>query len=94
MLVVASLIAMGSGLSAVAAGYLFGARRGVAARDELRRQCHERDRELEELRALVTLFEQGKVEPVIDAVVPFAEAAKGHARLEERKNVGKVVLVP
>ena len=51
-MLVVSLIAMGSGLSAVAAGYLFGARRGVSARRELTQHCRGLERELDELRAL------------------------------------------
>jgi synaptic vesicle membrane protein VAT-1 len=48
----------------------------------------------EELDALVDLWREGAVKPRVDAVVPFAEAGRAHQRLTERRNVGKVVLVP
>ena len=38
------------------------------------------------------LFESGALEPVIDQVLPLAEAAAAHARLEADAAVGKVVL--
>jgi synaptic vesicle membrane protein VAT-1 len=47
-----------------------------------------------ELDALLDLWRGGGIRPRIDAVVPFAEAARAHRRLTERRNVGKVVLVP
>ena len=47
-----------------------------------------------QLDAIVGLWEAGVVRPVVDAVVPFAEAPAAHLRLMERRNVGKVVLVP
>lgn len=47
-----------------------------------------------ELDALVALFREGRIRPHIDSTFPFAEAAAAHRRLESRKNVGKVVLVP
>ena len=48
----------------------------------------------EELEALLALYREGKVRPHVDAVFPFAKAADAHRRIEGRKNVGKVVLVP
>ena len=48
----------------------------------------------EELAAVLTLWQEGKVRPRIDSVHPFAEAAAAHARITERRNVGKVILVP
>ena len=47
-----------------------------------------------ELAAVLTLWQEGKVLPRIDSVHPFAEAAAAHARITERRNVGKVILVP
>lgn len=44
--------------------------------------------------ALVELYEQGKIKPHVDEVFSFAEAAKAHAKLEDGKSVGKIVLVP
>jgi synaptic vesicle membrane protein VAT-1 len=48
----------------------------------------------EELEALLELWRGGVVRPRVDAVFAFAEAAQAHRRLTERRNVGKVVLVP
>jgi NADPH:quinone reductase-like Zn-dependent oxidoreductase len=48
----------------------------------------------EELEALLVLWRAGQVRPRIDAVFPFASAAQAHQRITERRNVGKVVLVP
>ena len=39
-------------------------------------------------------FDDGTVRPVVAAMVPFAEAPEAHRMLAERRNVGKVVLVP
>ena len=46
------------------------------------------------LNAIIELYKSGAVKPVIDAVVPFSQAASGLERLRDGKNVGKVVLVP
>jgi NADPH:quinone reductase-like Zn-dependent oxidoreductase len=48
----------------------------------------------EELEALLALYREGKIHPHVDAAFPFAKAADAHRRIESRKNVGKVVLVP
>jgi len=48
----------------------------------------------EELEALVKLWEDGSIRPRVDSVYPFTEAAQGHRQLAERRNVGKVILVP
>jgi NADPH:quinone reductase-like Zn-dependent oxidoreductase len=48
----------------------------------------------EELAALLDLWRAGAVRPRIDGVYPFTEAAAAHRRLSERRNVGKVILVP
>jgi len=47
-----------------------------------------------QLDALVALWSAEVVRPVVDAVIPFVEAPEAHRRLMERRNVGKVVLVP
>jgi len=44
--------------------------------------------------ALLTLVEEGAVRPRVDGIFPFDEAADAHRYIQERKNVGKVVLVP
>lgn len=48
----------------------------------------------EELAALLELWRAGAVKPRIDGVYPFEEAAAAHRRLGERRNIGKVILVP
>jgi NADPH:quinone reductase-like Zn-dependent oxidoreductase len=40
------------------------------------------------------LLEDGTIRPVVSDVVPFDRAAEAHRILAERRNVGKVVLVP
>jgi len=43
---------------------------------------------------LLELLAAGEVAPVIDGVYAFAAAAEAHARLEERRSFGKIVLTP
>lgn len=40
------------------------------------------------------LIDDGTVAPVVAAEIPFADAPEAHRILQERRNVGKVVLVP
>lgn len=40
------------------------------------------------------LLDDGTIQPVVAAAVPFDRAAEAHRMLAERRNVGKVVLVP
>jgi synaptic vesicle membrane protein VAT-1 len=47
-----------------------------------------------ELRALLALYQEGAVKPHVDEVYAFARAADAHRRIQSRKNVGKVLLVP
>jgi NADPH:quinone reductase-like Zn-dependent oxidoreductase len=47
-----------------------------------------------EMRDLLGLYRTGKIRPVVDSVFTFADAANAHRRMHDRKNVGKVVLVP
>ena len=46
-----------------------------------------------ELRTIVQLAAQGKLEPIIDQTLPLNRADAAHLLLENRKNFGKVVLV-
>ena len=46
------------------------------------------------MREVLTGVEEGWVNPHVDRTFPFAEAGKAHAHIEQRRNVGKVVLVP
>ena len=48
----------------------------------------------QEMRDILRLYEGGTVKPVIDAAVPFAQAAEGLRRLQQGRNIGKVVFVP
>jgi NADPH:quinone reductase-like Zn-dependent oxidoreductase len=42
----------------------------------------------------MSLWEQGAVRPIVGSTFPLADAAAAHRLIEERKHVGKVVLVP
>ena len=44
------------------------------------------------LRNVWPLVEEGKLKPVIDIVVPLAQAAEAHRRMEAGEHVGKIVL--
>lgn len=46
------------------------------------------------LRPLTEMLAAGTIRPVVAAEVPFSQAAEAHRMLSERRNVGKVVLVP
>jgi NADPH:quinone reductase-like Zn-dependent oxidoreductase len=46
------------------------------------------------LDAIAELVSSDAIDPVIDRVFPFSQAADAHRRIENRQNVGKVVLVP
>jgi NADPH2:quinone reductase len=41
---------------------------------------------------VVPLLARGLVKPVIDAVMPLADAAKAHARMTSNEGFGKIVL--
>jgi NADPH:quinone reductase-like Zn-dependent oxidoreductase len=43
---------------------------------------------------LLTLFGRGELHPVIDEVIPLAEAARAHRKMEEGDLFGKIILVP
>jgi NADPH:quinone reductase-like Zn-dependent oxidoreductase len=43
---------------------------------------------------LLALMEDGTIQPVVAAAIPFDRAPEAHRMLAERRNVGKVVLVP
>jgi NADPH:quinone reductase-like Zn-dependent oxidoreductase len=43
---------------------------------------------------LLELWDQGVVRPHVDKVFPFAEAAAAHHYVQDRKNIGKVLLKP
>ncbi|XP_064380900.1 synaptic vesicle membrane protein VAT-1 homolog [Dromaius novaehollandiae] len=43
---------------------------------------------------LINLYNQGKIKPKIDSVWPFEQVADAMRQMQEKKNVGKVILVP
>ena len=43
---------------------------------------------------LFTLYEQGRLRPVVDAVMPLSQFAEALRRVEDRKVIGKIVLQP
>lgn len=47
-----------------------------------------------ELYQVLGLIGRGQLRPVIDKVMPLAQCAEAHARLEHREQFGKIVLVP
>ncbi len=47
-----------------------------------------------ELWDVLRCFEKGLLKPVVDKVFPMSEAARAHAYLTDKKQFGKVVLVP
>jgi NADPH2:quinone reductase len=49
---------------------------------------------LGDVHRLVGLLAAGRLAPVVDAVLPMAQVAEAHRRLEAREVFGKVVLVP
>ncbi len=46
------------------------------------------------LDTILDLYSQGVVKPVIAAQFSFAEAAAAHHYIQDRKNIGKVILIP
>ncbi|KAM4645638.1 synaptic vesicle membrane protein VAT-1 homolog [Amazona ochrocephala] len=46
------------------------------------------------LSKLDNLYSQGKIKPKIDSVWPFDQVADAMRQMQEKKNVGKVILVP
>ncbi len=48
----------------------------------------------DDLRALMTLIADGKVRPVIDKVLPLAQAREGLRLIQDREVIGKVVVAP
>ncbi len=46
------------------------------------------------LEAVLALWREGRIAPRVDSTFPLERAAEAHRRIQERRNVGKVVLVP
>lgn len=47
-----------------------------------------------ELRNVIELVGRGELSPVISEALPLADAAEAHRRMEDRKQFGKLVLIP
>lgn len=47
-----------------------------------------------DLRRLLPLFADGRLKPVLDRALPLAEVGQAHRLLEERRALGKIVLLP
>jgi NADPH:quinone reductase-like Zn-dependent oxidoreductase len=47
-----------------------------------------------ELLEVLKFFEDGRLKPVVDRVLPLEDAAEAHTAIEDRAQFGKVVLVP
>jgi len=47
-----------------------------------------------DLRRLLRVFDQGRLHPVLDRVLPMSQVAEAHRLLEARQTFGKVVLEP
>uniref|UniRef100_H3AKH3 Vesicle amine transport 1 n=2 Tax=Latimeria chalumnae TaxID=7897 RepID=H3AKH3_LATCH len=43
---------------------------------------------------LIELYKQGKIRPKVDSVWPFEQVADAMRQMQERKNIGKVILSP
>jgi NADPH:quinone reductase-like Zn-dependent oxidoreductase len=54
----------------------------------------ELDRVTAWMEQLLRYYQEGIIRPVVAASFPFERAAEAHQYIQERKNVGKVVLVP
>jgi len=48
----------------------------------------------EEMNAIIALYGEGKIKPHVSATFSFERAAEAHRMIQERKNIGKVVLIP
>jgi len=48
----------------------------------------------EDLRALLDLIAEGKIDPIIDRVLPLEQAAEGLALIRDREVLGKVIVTP
>jgi synaptic vesicle membrane protein VAT-1 len=86
------LAAQGIGIPRFNPLRMMGENRGVAGFN-LGHLWHRPDLILSALDALVGLWRDGKIRPHVDSTFPLERAADAHRRIQERKNVGKVVLM-
>lgn len=74
-------------------GRMLNTNRGVASMNLL--TWWDRDGNLDRLvQPVLADLAAGRIEPVVSEVFPFARAGDAHRALAERRNIGKVVLVP
>lgn len=55
---------------------------------------HEPEKVATWMKVILDGVSEGWIRPFVDKAFPFAQAGDAHSYLEERKNIGKVVLVP
>jgi NADPH:quinone reductase-like Zn-dependent oxidoreductase len=55
---------------------------------------HEQDKAASWMRSILQGVKEGWINPHIDTTFPFDEAGEAHRHIEERKNIGKVILMP
>lgn len=55
---------------------------------------HEHEKASSWMQSILHGYEEGWVRPHVDSVFTFEEAGEAHRQMEERKNIGKVILVP
>jgi synaptic vesicle membrane protein VAT-1 len=72
---------------------LFNKNRGVFGLN-LGHMWHEPEKVALWMRDILRGVEEEWIRPHVDQAFSFADAGKAHRRLEERKNIGKVVLIP
>jgi NADPH:quinone reductase-like Zn-dependent oxidoreductase len=55
---------------------------------------HEGEKAKEWMKEILTGIDEGWINPHVDSTFSFDEAGEAHRYIEERKNIGKVILVP
>jgi NADPH:quinone reductase-like Zn-dependent oxidoreductase len=55
---------------------------------------HEPEKVAEWVGEIMQGINEGWIQPFVDKAFPFDQAGEAHRYMEERKNTGKVVLVP
>lgn len=55
---------------------------------------HEPEKAASWMQSILKGVEEGWINPHVDTTFPFEQAGEAHRHIEERKNIGKVILVP
>lgn len=55
---------------------------------------HEQEKATSWIQSILQGVEEGWINPHVDSTFPFKHAGEAHRYIEERKNIGKVILVP